>query len=126
MASTPPGSASPPRSPRGGTSGFNRKPGVREMKEFPVTSRELWTLGGLQFGSAASLGFCGWLAGFWVNAKQTIAFADPHTSPQIMGQWQGYADMAFYGVVGSGLLGLFLIFLTGMNVRGIIKDTTHL
>lgn len=115
----------PFRGPRGGSSGFNRKPGVREMKEFPVTSRELWTLGGLQAGSAAALGFAGWLAGFYVNAKQAVAFADANTSAQIKGQWEGYADMAFYGVIGSFGLGIFLVLLSAWNVWGIIKDTSH-
>ena len=95
------------------------------MKEFPVTSRELWTLGSLQAGSAASLGFAGWLAGFYANAKQAIAFADSKTSSQVMGQWQGYADMAFYGVLGAGALGVFLLLVSAWNVWGIIKDTSH-
>ena len=87
--------------PRGGTSGFNRRPGVREMKEFPVTSRELWTLGGLQASAALMLSFAGWLAGFWVNAKQQIAFADKDTPHNILVQWQSYADMAFWAVIAA-------------------------
>jgi hypothetical protein len=95
------------------------------MKEFPVTSRELWTLGTLQAGSAAALGFAGWLAAFWVNAKQAIELADPATPARIMGQWQGYADMAFYGVIGSGVLAGLLLLISGLNVIGIIRETRH-
>jgi hypothetical protein len=118
MANTRPG-------PRGGASGFSRKPGVREMKEFPVTSRELWTLGGLQASSAVALSVAGWLAGFWLNAKQAVDLADRQLPPEVLGQWQAYSDMAFWGAILSGALGLGLLVLTGLNVRGIIKDTTH-
>ena len=113
------------RAPRGGASGFNRNPGVREMKEFPVTSSELWTLGGLQFGASAALGFAGWLAGFYANAKQAVSFADKDTPKEVLGQWQAYSDMAFYGIIGAGVLGLFLLLLTGWNVWRLIRDTVH-
>src|SRR4051812_37358362 len=39
------------RKPSGRTS-LDRIPGRRPMKEFPVTSRELWTLGSIQAASA--------------------------------------------------------------------------
>jgi hypothetical protein len=96
------------------------------MKEFPVTSRELWTLGGLQAGSALTLSLAGWLFGFWLNAKQAMDFADKRAmSELVLGQWRAYADLAWWGALGTGLLGLFLILLVGLNVWGIIKDTTH-
>jgi hypothetical protein len=113
------------RVPRGGASGFNRKPGVREMKEFPVTSRELWTLGGLQAGSAAALSFAGWLAGQYVNARQSLAFAGHDVPRQVVGQWEGYSNMAFWGAVIAAALGLFLLGLSGLNVYGILHDTEH-
>ena len=111
--------------PKGGTSGFNRRPGVREMKEFPVTSRELWTLGGLQAGSAGALSFAGWLVGFYINAKQAVDFAGHDVPRQVLGQWQGYADMALFGAIGASLLGIFLVGLSGFNVWWIIHDTKH-
>src|SRR4051812_16010516 len=111
--------------PRGGGSGFIRKRGTREMKEYPVTSRELWTLGGLQAGSAFALGFAGWLASFWVSAREALDLASKDTPQQILGQWQAYADMAWYGMVGGGILAALLIGLSGLNVWGIIYDTKH-
>jgi hypothetical protein len=108
------------------STGFTKLPGKRIMKEYPLTSRELWTLGGLQAGSAATLSFAGWLAGFWVNSQQAIDFADRHaTPPEVLAQWQAYADMAYGAAVGAGALGIFLILLSGWNVLGIIWDTTH-
>ena len=96
------------------------------MKEFPVTSRELWTLGGLQAGSALTLSLAGWLFGFWLNSKQAMDFADKKAmSAMVLGQWQAYADLAWWAGLGTGLLGLFLIVLVGLNVVGIIRDTTH-
>lgn len=111
---------------RTGQTGFHRSPGNRVMKEYPLTSRELWTLGGLQAGSALALSIAGWLWGFWVSAKQTIAFADKKViAGNILGQWQGYADMAWVGMIAVGALGILLIVLSAINVIGIIRDTTH-
>jgi hypothetical protein len=33
--------------------------------------------------------------------------------------------MAGWGAVLAGLLGLFMIFLSGLNVYGILNDTSH-
>lgn len=96
------------------------------MKEYPVTSRELWTLGGLQAGSALTLSLAGWLFGFWLNAKQALDLADKKTTQaNVLVQWEAYADLAFWGAAAVGLLGLFLIGLVGLNVWGILRDTSH-
>jgi hypothetical protein len=114
-----------PQGLRGGTSGFSRRPGVRVMREYPCTSRELWTLGGLQAAAALTLSIAGWLFGFWVNSKQALALAGKAASAEILGQWRAYADIAFYAAICVGFLGLILIALSGFNVWGIIKDTSH-
>lgn len=104
---------------------FSRRPGVRQMKEFPVTSRELWTLGGLQASSAASVGFSGWLISFWTSSQQAIDFAGKDAPKEVIAQWHAYSDMAFYGAAASAILALFLVGLSGFNVWGIIRDTEH-
>ena len=118
MANTRPG-------PRGGASGFNRKPGVRQMKEYPLTKSELWTLGGLQAGSALSFSIAGWLTGFYLNARQAVQFAGNDVSREVLGQWQGYADMAWYGAAFTWTLGVLLVALGGINVLFIIWNTEH-
>lgn len=95
------------------------------MKEYPVTSRELWTLGSLQAGSAAALSLGGWLFGFWMNVKQAVDFAGKDTPTAIINQWQAYSDMAFWASIAAAALGGILLGLSGLNVWGIIKDTTH-
>ncbi|MBX7496433.1 hypothetical protein K3172_11265 [Qipengyuania sp. 6B39] len=127
MADGTPNLTSAPNKPlRGGASGFNRTPGVREMREYPVTSRELWTLGGLQASSALTLSLAGWLFGFWLNAKQALDLADRKTIPATaLAQWEAYANLAWWGALGIGILGFLLMGLVGLNVWGIIKDTRH-
>lgn len=95
------------------------------MKEYPVTSRELWTLGGLQAGAALALSVSGWLFGFWVNAEQALDMAGSDVSKDALAQWGAYANMAWYAALGVGVLGLFLIALSGFNVWGVLRDTSH-
>jgi hypothetical protein len=76
-------------SPKGGATGFIRKRGTRDMKEYPVTSRELWTLGGLQAGSAFALSFAGWLAGFYLNARQAVDLPTPMCRVRYWGNGRG-------------------------------------
>jgi len=116
--------ANPPVAPKGGT-GFARSPGFRVMKEYPLTSKELWTLGGLQFGSGAAFSAAGWLAGFCANAKQATAFAGRDTAPQVIAQWKAYSDMSWWGSLLLAILGIILFAISAINVWGIIKETTH-
>ena len=96
------------------------------MKEYPVTSRELWTLGGLQASSALTLSLAGWLFGFWLNAKQALDLTDRQTVPEaVLTQWETYADLAWWGAVGIGFVGFGLMGIAGLNVYGILKDTHH-
>jgi hypothetical protein len=95
------------------------------MKEYPLTSRELWLLGSLQAGAAAALSFSGWLWGFWANAQQAIAFADTGVAKEVMTQWEAYADMAWWAAILVGGLGLVLFAAGGLNVLAIIGSTKH-
>jgi hypothetical protein len=98
--------------------------GKREMKGYALTKQELWTVGGLQGGSAASFSIAGMGFGLWISTQQQIQFAAA-AKPQILGYWQGVADMAFYGMIGFAILGAALFFLSGFNVVKIIKATEH-
>jgi hypothetical protein len=98
--------------------------GKREMKGYALTKVELWTLGGLQGGAAASFSIAGVGFGLWISTAQQIQFANS-PSPEIAGYWQGIGDMAFYGMIGFVILGAVLFFLSGLNVIKIINATDH-
>jgi hypothetical protein len=95
------------------------------MKEYPVTSRELWTLGGLQLGAGVSFSVAAWLLGVYISSKQALSFAGKDTAAKVVGQWEGYASMSWYGCIALAVLGLILFAISALNVRGIIRETTH-
>ena len=103
---------------------LDRIPGRRPMKEYPLIKSELWTLGGIQAGSAVSFSLAGNCFGLWSSTKQQLAFAKG-ADPNVAGYWRGVGDMAFYGMIGLAVIGAALFLLSGFNVLKIIWMTEH-
>jgi hypothetical protein len=94
------------------------------MKEYPLTKRDLWSLGGLQLGTAVFFSLAGTCLGFWINVRETVAFADK-VDPRVLGQWEGYGSAALVGAITTFLIGVTLLILSGIEVTTIIKETEH-
>ena len=118
------GAKRPPNKRPPNRTSLDRIPGRRPMKEYPLSKPELWTLGGIQLGSAVSFSLAGTCFGLWSSTKQQLAFAQG-AKPQIAGYWQGVGDMAFYGMIGLAIIGAALFLLSGFNVLKIIWTTEH-
>lgn len=98
--------------------------GKREVKGYAVAKSELWTLGGLQAGSALCFSLSGICFGQWSSIKQQIDLAPPAAKASLA-YWQGVGDMAWYGMIGLLVVALALIAISGLNVWNIIKSTQH-
>jgi hypothetical protein len=121
------GAGTTPRRSRTGASGgsgFDRMPGRRPMKEYPLTKGELYGLGTL--GGAATLCFSLGSAAFGYAAAITkdMAFAS-NVPEKIIVYYSTMRDFAFYGSFGLFAVGLVLIVAGGIRVRQIIAETDH-
>src|SRR5215210_7805267 len=65
--------AAPPKRHR--STGFDKLPGRRPMKEYPLTESDLFSLGLLQGGSSLTLAASGACLGAWTSIKQAVQFA---------------------------------------------------
>jgi hypothetical protein len=94
------------------------------MKEYPLTSRELWMLGGLQLGSAASFAMGGSCLGLWLNQRMAAGLASG-VELEALGYWNGIGTAALFAAIALGIVGLGLFGISGWTVAGIISETTH-
>lgn len=104
--------------------GLQRIPGIRTMKEYPLTMDDMLTLGLVQGGSALFLAAAGACIGFWLSIQQTVDFADKDKAEKIA-YWTGLGDAAFWLSIICLLIGLLLFCINGFKVWTIWRDTKH-
>ena len=107
------------------TTRFDRVPGRRPMREYPLTATEIWTLGAVQGASALFFAFSGSMFGFWINIKQTTGMAASDTDKAAMAYWSGLGDAAFWGSVVLATIALALFGISGFTAWRIMKETDH-
>jgi hypothetical protein len=112
------------RGPPGGASYFDRKPGVRELREYPITAEELESLGLLHAGSTAAFTFAGACFGFWLNGVQTAALS-VGVKLEELAYWNALHTVALGLSIISVAIGLVLYLKRGSQLSKIKKSTTH-
>ncbi len=98
--------------------------GRRVVKIYPVTSNELWTLGGSQLGAHLFFWLAGVCLGYWSDGKREVGLASG-ADPQELAFWRLLGDMALAGASLCGLIGTALFLMSAWSVLCILRNTSH-
>ena len=118
---TPPAT---PRKPKKEPEGLRRRPGRRDMKEYPLTKPELIGLGGMSLGATICFSLASFClsAGFDVLKDLSLTAA---LSPETRGYWSAVKDGFFIGGGVAALFGVVFVALNGLALWQIIRHTRH-
>ncbi|MEI9849529.1 MAG: hypothetical protein WDN24_00145 [Sphingomonas sp.] len=98
--------------------------GRRVVKIYPVTSNELWTLGGSQLG--AHLFF--WLAGVCLGTGPTGSARSASPAAPTRRNWPSGGCWVTWALAGAslcGLIGTALFLMSAWSVLCILRNTSH-
>lgn len=113
-------------SPRPGVRrrGLAQRPGLREMKEYPVTEMELWGLGGLSVLAAFFVAIATFCFGCWFTVYEGMALA-PRLDAHASGFQSALEIACFTGGIMFLAAAAVVMIGGGMAVRRIIRETQH-
>ena len=86
--------ASQPKKPRAKRSGFHRQPGARSMKEYPLTSQELWQLAGLGLVATVLFGMGSFFLSTWFDVFKDLSVPPDEMTQEMRGYWRGIMTAA--------------------------------
>jgi hypothetical protein len=112
-----------PRRRRAAGSGFDRRSGRREMKEYPLTEGELNELATLGIGATIAFAIMSALLGFAVDVTKDFAFEDVPAAAKSF--WSGLRLAALLFAAASGALGIGLLWRGRNRLRQIKRSTRH-
>ncbi|HXQ12153.1 MAG TPA: hypothetical protein VN805_14250 [Caulobacteraceae bacterium] len=104
--------------------GLYRRPGRRDMKEYPITLNELMSLGGLSLLATFAFSVAGFCGTTWWQLSQEFAFSPPHDAATA-GYWHGIMQGSGIAAIALAIIGLAIVALGGATVFNIWNETEH-
>lgn len=115
----------PSRRPRAKRSGFHRQPGARTMKEYPLTSQELWQLAGLGLVATILFGMGSFFLSTWFDVFKDLSAPPDEMTQEMRGYWRGLMTAAGWATALCYTFGVVAALIGGLSVRHIMKCTEH-
>lgn len=107
------------------STGFDRQPGRRPMKEYPLTQSELYGLASLGALTTGCFSVASGLLGYASSIAKDIAFFGSNIPETALNHYALARDLSLYGSLGLFAIGVALMGVGGIRVRQIIKETIH-
>lgn len=114
----------PPSRRRSPGTGFDRQPGRRPMKEYPLTREELISLGGVGVLATTCFSVGGGFVTRSLDITKDLELAQG-VPPPIVARWQARADDSLtFGIIFI-VIGVVSLLYGGWRVTDIIRSTEH-